>query len=300
MALTAEQHALRAAGIGSSDAVRIMAGRWREVWREKTGRAEPPALDLVPAVQIGVATEALHPRFYSHRTGIACHPAGDRTFVHPDHPFLVAHLDFLTWREPPTEPGAPADTVLEAKFHAGVKSDAELAGRYYWQLQHQMLVAGYRQAVLSVLRPSSYSLLRVDWSEEDGARLLATLQAFWWHVEKDIEPTDGYGGAEAPDVERLKVLNMARHNEFVALSVDLIESRAGADAFRRAEAAIKALMPEHARIAYVPPNGSCPDGVVLTRSRDGKLALKFGHLPRKHRDRAEPWRPDPVSDTTTG
>ncbi len=298
MALTTEQRALRAAGIGSSDAVRIMAGRWREVWREKTGRAEPPALDTVPAVQIGVATEPLHARFYTHRTGIECRPAGDRTFIHPEHEFLVAHLDFLTWRELPSDPGMPADTVLEAKFHAGLKSDEELARRYYWQVLHQMLVAGYRRAVLSVLRPSSYSFLPVDWREDHGETLLSTLRAFWWHVENDFEPVDAYGAVEPPDFERLRVLDMGRHNEFVALSIDLIESRAGAETFRRAEAAIKALMPEHARIAYMPPNGSCPDGVLLTRSRDGKLTLKFGRLPRKHRDRAESWRPELAFDTT--
>ncbi len=301
MALTEEQHALRAARIGSSDAVRIMAGRWREVWCEKTGRAEPPSLDMVPAVQIGVATEALHPRFYSHRTGIECRPAGERSFVHPEHEFLVAHLDFLTWYAIPSDPEVPADTILEAKFHAGLKSDEELAQRYFWQLQHQMFVTGHRRAVLSVLRPSSYSFLPVDWDEDAVAALLTTLQAFWWHVENDVEPGADAFRVEAPDFEQLRVLNMARHNEFVALSMDLIASRAGAETFRRAEAALKALMPEHARIAYVPPDGpSSQGGVVLTRSRDGKLSLKFGALPKKHWDRAERWQPEPASATTDG
>src|SRR5690606_18226623 len=132
MAISAEQRAMRAGRIGSSDAPRIMAGRWHEVWLEKTGRTTPPDLDLVPAVQIGLATDALHPRFYAHRTGLPCRPAGERSYVHPQHDFLVAHPDFLTWSTPPASVDDEPDTVLEAKFHAGPKSDEELLERYYW------------------------------------------------------------------------------------------------------------------------------------------------------------------------
>ncbi|HET8727295.1 MAG TPA: YqaJ viral recombinase family protein [Alphaproteobacteria bacterium] len=297
MAISQEQRSFRAGRIGSSDAVRIMDGRWREVWGEKTGRIEPPDLDFVPAVQIGVATEHLHARFYTNKTGIACCPAGERTYVHPRHDFVVAHLDFLTWEAPHSGPEQPADTVLEAKFHAGFKSDEELAERYYWQLQHQMEVGGFDRAVLSVLRPSGYSFLPVCRSDADAARLLETLRAFWWHVENDVEPLDP-PQAEAPAFDRLRVLDMGGHNEFVSLSGVLVESRSGFTSYREAETALKALMPDEARIAYVPPagadgqGGAACRGVVLTRSRDGRLSLKFGDLPRKYRGRTERWRPD--------
>jgi YqaJ-like viral recombinase domain len=292
MALSDEQRAARAGRLGSSDAVRIMAGRWREVWREKTGRAVPRDLDLVPAVQIGIATEHLHARFYAARTGIACQPADGRTFVHPEHDFLVAHLDFLTWRELPADPAAPADTVLEAKFHAGPKSDEELVAYYWWQLQHQMLVSGYRQSVLSMLRPSSYGFAPVAFEEEGAPRLLETLRAFWWHVEHDVEPEDFDAVEPSPEVERLRVVNMARHNEFVSLSYELVRHRAGVVSYQAAEVALKGLMPEDARVAFVPPAADSGEGIVLTRARDGKLSLRFGDLPRKYRMQAERWRPE--------
>lgn len=300
MALTTEQRALRAGRIGSSDAPHLMAGRWRELWLEKTGRTAPPDLDLVPAVQIGIATEHLHARFYEHRTGIPCLPAGERSFVHPEHDFLVAHPDFLTWAEAPADPlNDPPDTVLEAKFHAGLKSDEELAERYYWQLQHQMLVGGFRRSVLSVLRPGAYAHLQIDRNEADIAVLLETARAFWWHVENDIEPENPFA-VDPPAFDRLKVLNMARHNEFAALSGTLIETRAAFLSFRSAETALKALMPEGARVAYLPPareeggenGGLTRAGVVLTRARDGKLSLRFGDLPKRHRERAEEWGPE--------
>lgn len=293
MAISQEQKALRAGRIGSSDALRIMDGRWREVWLEKTGRAAAPDLEMVPVVQIGVATEHLHARFYAHRTGLPCHPAGERSYVHPDHAFLVAHLDFLTWQSAPADPATPADTVLEAKFHAGFKSDEELAGQYYWQVQHQMLVGGLRHGVLSVLRPSSYSFCAIDRDDADMDRLLETLKAFWWHVENDVEPVDP-SAVPAPDFERLRVLNMAGHNAFTSLSGILVEGRADYQAFREAEAALKALMPAEARIAYVPPD-THSGGVVLSRSRDGRVTIRFGDLPRKYWNKAEPWLPEAVS-----
>jgi len=288
MALSAEQHALRAGRLGSSDAPRLMAGRWREVWEEKTGRVEPRNLDFVAAVQIGIATEPLHARFYSQRTGIGCLPAGDRSYVHPEHDFIVAHLDFLTWREAPAGEDLPPDTILEAKFHGGYKTEEELAEQYYWQLQHQMLVGGFRQSVLSILRPSGYSLVRVERSEAHLATLLETLRAFWWHVENDFEPQDPLA-VEPPDLDGMRVVDMSLHNRFASLAGVLVESRAGMAAFRAAEAELKALMPEDARVAFVPPGAH--DGLTVSRSRDGRLSMKFGAVPKKHRAKSEPWLP---------
>src|SRR5690606_19355570 len=119
----------------------------------------------------------------------------------------------------------------EAKFHAGPKSDEELLERYYWQLQHQMLVTGLARAVLSVLRPSGYSILPVARDEPGIALLLETLQAFWWHVENDLEPQDPFA-VEPPAFERLRVLDMTPHNEFASLGAVLVKTREAFLSFR--------------------------------------------------------------------
>lgn len=284
MAITDAQRALRATKLGSSDAPKLMAGRWPELWRNKTGRSRPPNLDLNPAVQIGVATEALHGRFFQHRTGLPCFPAGERTYEHPTLAFMVAHLDFLTWRDYPTDPERKPDAVLEAKFHGGALSDEELATRHYWQVQHQMAVAGLDEAVLSILRPGAYSFVRVRRDEADIRRLLETAEAFWWHVENDFEPED-MEARPAPDFEAGKALDMTGHNGFAALAAALTEHRDGHRAFREAEAALKALTPERACIAFLPGR----DGLYVARSRDGKLTIKFGDAPRKHQAKARSW-----------
>ncbi|UEM22521.1 YqaJ viral recombinase family protein [Skermanella mucosa] len=294
MALSKDQVEFRARRLGSSDAVRVMAGHWTELWREKTGRAAPPRLDFVPVVQIGIATESLHARFYTYRTGIGAYPAGHRTHVHPDHDHIVANLDFLTWGAPPADPTAAPDTILEAKFHSGFKTDEDLAERYYWQMQHQMMVSGLARCVLSVLRPTGYSFLTVERNEADAALLLETIQAFWWHVENDLEPADPLP-VEAPDFDDMGVLDMSMHNRFVAVGDVLVSNHDGVQAYRAAEAELKALMPEQAKVAYV-PSAADARGIVISRSRDGRLSIRIGELPRKYRARARTWLPDHAPD----
>ncbi|WP_207479747.1 YqaJ viral recombinase family protein [Arenibaculum pallidiluteum] len=290
MAISAAQRRLRADKIGSSDARRIMDGRWKELWREKTGRAEPPCLDFVPAVQIGVATEPLHARFFTRATGIGCYPADAETYVHPRYDFLVAHLDFLTWRDPVGPFTDAPDTVLEAKFCGGPQLDEELAETYFWQLQHQMMVSGLGRSVLSILRPSGYSWIEVPFDEAQANALLETELAFWWHVEQDEEPGDPLP-VEAPPVEAARILDMTFHNEFADHAVTLMANRKGVQAYKEAEAELKALMPPEARIAYVPPAAG-EAGLYLLRARDGRVSLRFGGLPRRYAGRSQVWGPD--------
>ncbi|WP_448204803.1 YqaJ viral recombinase family protein [Azospirillum sp. sgz302134] len=286
MAISDAQRAARAGRIGSSDATRIMAGDWLALWREKTGRADPANLDLVAAVQIGIATEHLHPRFVEKATGVRCVPA-EETWVHPERDWMLAHPDFLTWEDGERET-AP-DTIVEAKFTGSFQSDAELAQRYHWQLQHQLTVLGLDRGLLSILRPNGHAIVRVRRVEADCDHLLETLSAFWWHVANDVEPTDPLP-FDGPAYETRRVVDMARHNRFVSLAAVLVEQRSAALAVKEAEVALKALMPADARIAFFA--GEEPGrGLYVARDREGRLSLRYGAPPRRALDSAEPWTP---------
>jgi len=300
MAITERQRQERGRRIGSSDATRIMAGDWQRLWREKTGRAAPPDLDMVAAVQIGIATEPLHARFWQHHTGIPILPGSDRTRVHPRHDWMICHPDFLTWRQPPSDPFLPPDTVLEAKFTGTQASDAELAERYFWQVQHQLMVLGLAQGILSILRPGGWSWVEIPAMPRRQALLFRTLAAFWWHVENDCPPEDPFPIAP-PDLDRLPVLDMGRHNAFAAQAATLLRTRGGMQEFRDAEKALKALMPEQARLAFIDRaggvDGAADGALYLARSRDGRLSLHFGPPPRQHAARARPWALAGAADT---
>lgn len=294
MAISDAQRALRAGRIGSSDATRIMAGDWVTLWREKTGRTDAANLDYVAAVQIGIATEPLHPRFVERATGRPC-VAADQTYVHPTHDWMVAHPDFLTWGGGNGLAGADApylgtpDVVVEAKFTGGFQSDADLAHRYHWQLQHQLAVMGLRLGLLSILRPTGHSLVRVERVDGDIDRLVETLSAFWWHVVNDVEPSDPLP-LDAPRYETRRVVDMARHNRFASLASLLMEQRGAALAVKEAEQALKELMPDDARVAFV-AGGEPGRGVWLSRDREGRLSLRYGQPPRRALQDAEDWAP---------
>ncbi|PWC39228.1 YqaJ viral recombinase family protein [Azospirillum sp. TSO35-2] len=285
MAITQAQREWRAGRIGSSDATRVMAGDWLALWREKTGRSEPEDLDLVAAVQIGIATEHLHPRFVTHATGLPCVEAPD-TYRHAEHDWMVAHPDFLTR----SEADGAFDTIVEAKFNSGFQSDADLARRYHWQLQHQLAVVGLDRALLSILRPTGHALVTVERRPDEVERLVETLEAFWWHVVNDIEPSDPLP-IDGPSYESGRVFDMGRHNRFRTLADQLVARRATALEVKEGEAALKALMPDDARVAFVETDGQPGGGLYLTRDRDGRLSLRYGAPPRRALADAQAWAP---------
>lgn len=281
MTISNEQRALRAGCVGSSDAVRIMAGEWPALWREKTGRAEPAELDFVAAVQIGIATEHLHPRFVTRATGLSC-VAAKVTAAHPDFDWMVAHPDFFAWEGEATE--GPPDLIVEAKFSSGFQTNAALVERYWWQLQHQFLVTGMERGLLSILRPTGHEVEWIERSASDAGRLLDTLQAFWWYVTNDVEPS-GQPAVDAPRREEFRVVDMGRHDRFAALAATLAGQRHTVRTVREVETALKALMPDDARIAFA-------NGVYVSRDREGRLSLRYGLPSRRALDGAEVWKPD--------
>src|ERR1700694_3739303 len=131
--------------VGGSDA-RIIMGKDEKgllrLWREKRG--EVAALDLsgVLIVQLGLVTEDLNRRWYELNSG---HQIADvqRHAIHRTMPWMAATLDGLV-----KETGA----VFEAKFMLPWSFSEEAAAeKHMAQLQHNMLVAGTKKSVLSII-----------------------------------------------------------------------------------------------------------------------------------------------------
>lgn len=291
MALTEEQRHARRGRIGASDARRIMAGEWLEVWQEKTGRRAEPDLSDNMLVQIGIATEPLHARLYAARTGIQVVPAAGKTFVHQSFGWACCHPDFLTWSESHFD-YPEWDTLLEAKFNGGFQTLEEVAEYNYWQLAHQMWVTERQRAVLSLLQPrkDGYSFLVLERDEERIDQLVRTLQQFMWHIETDTQPGGQGPFQEPPTLERMRVLDMSANNHFCSMAHIILDNRAAVDASKAAESAIKADMPLDANIAYLPPGGG-KAGLYLSKDKTGKISLRIGDIPPKHRKLSEVWMP---------
>jgi predicted phage-related endonuclease len=139
------RHADRNQFIGGSDA-RIIMGKdekaLHRLWREKRGEETPPDLSAVLIVQLGLATEDLNRRWYELNSG---HKVSDiqRRAIHCTIPWMAATLDGLV-----KETGA----VFEAKFMLPWSFSEEAAAeKHMAQLQHNMLVAGTKKSVLSII-----------------------------------------------------------------------------------------------------------------------------------------------------
>jgi predicted phage-related endonuclease len=131
--------------IGGSDA-RVIMGKDEKalmrLWREKRGEAAALDLSGVLIVQLGLVTEDLNRHWYELNSG---HRISDiqRHAIHRTIPWMAATLDGLV-----KETGA----VFEAKFMLPWSFSEEAAAeKHMAQLQHNMLVAGTKKSVLSII-----------------------------------------------------------------------------------------------------------------------------------------------------
>jgi predicted phage-related endonuclease len=239
MSLTPEQIIRRKKGIGGSDAARIWRGDWTELWAEKTSRAKPKDLSAVLAVQMGSFTEAFNATWYELQTDEKIDRSRiEETFVHPAYDWMLCHPDGLIVR-----PSGPP-VLWEAK-HTGVWDQPEaVLETYFCQVQHNMMVVGADEAVLSVFYGNA---MWRKWTIAGDAgfqgALMAREEAFWDHVLNDTNP----GGSPAlpiPTVRpaELATIDMSGSNAWAVHAADWLGSHVAAKLNADAAKALKELV----------------------------------------------------------
>ena len=255
---SAAWHAERAKGIGGSDAGKIMSGEWLDLWREKTGRAEPENLLDNLAVCMGSWTEALNRYWFAKVTGIEVVEV-TAAKVHRLHPFMRANLD-----------GRAHDGfVFEAKHVNAFTKDEELVSRYYAQCQHLMAVTEATGCYLSAFFGSA------KWAYFDVARddafiteLIERERAFWSYVEQDVAPpsTDAAAPVEI-QFDQMREVDLSSSNAWRSFALDWMQNRAAAKTFEVATKELKAMVGPDVRLAF----GA---GIQIARSKAGALSIK--------------------------
>lgn len=136
---TEEWHALRAAGIGSSDAGAILHcsphSTPNDIWRAKTGeRVDKPW--LAPYAQFGTFFEPYLRRHLEQEFGSTIIPGDELgTLRWNKWPIAQANID-----------GLDADTGVIEELKTTSKEWSELRADYHAQVQHQMMVTGATEA----------------------------------------------------------------------------------------------------------------------------------------------------------
>lgn len=263
MALTAEQLKERLTRIGGSDAKRIVAGDWRNLWLEKTSRAEPEDLSWVLPVQIGIVTEPVNLAFFEHATGHSVFGQGE-VYVHPDHPFIACTIDGLTLigRTP---------AIVQCKHVNAFAKIDEVEQNYYPQVSHEMLVTGASQAFLSVFVGTlKHEIVEIHRDRAYVARLLEMESEFWSYVETDTPPPILHQEEELAipvKPSEWKTVDFAGSNSWASAAADWLENKDQASKFDKASNNIKKLILADVGIAF----GA---GIIAKRSKNGAITIR--------------------------
>ena len=169
----------RPTGIGGTDAIRIVEGKWKELWLEKIGETQRADLSDILPVQLGIFTEKFNRQWYQKVTGERV-VSLDKIWKHPQIDFIYGSLDGIT-----------NGKVWEGKHTNPFGSEGKILDKYYPQLQHYMLVTGLSEAILSVIIGNmNYKIFKVKKDEEFIQHLLKAETLFWNFVTTRMVPPD--------------------------------------------------------------------------------------------------------------
>lgn len=198
----------RTQGIGGSD-VSIIAGinpfkSVYQLWREKTGQAEPEQTDSEYAY-FGTLLEPIVRKEFTVRTGIKVR-AKHAILQSEAHPFMLADLDGVI-----NDKGELA--IFEAKTASAYKQEVWEEGipaAYMLQIQHYMAVTGAKKTYIAALVGGNHFYCHeIARDEEMIGKIIAMEQYFWENnVVKGIEPIpDGSDATTAYFNEKFAVSN---------------------------------------------------------------------------------------------
>ena len=250
----------RVEGIGGSDANIILSGdaeRIRQLWLEKRGEAEPVDLSGNLAVMLGCWTEAFNRAWYEKITGQRITSTG-KSFDCPKHQWRRCTVDGLV---------EESGLVFEAKHtNAFAKAD-EVLERYMPQLQHNMAVTGYQQAVLSVIFGNhKYEMFEIaaDWLYQ--LELIEAEERFWDCVLSGEEPV----AVEPPPPPRpiaTREICLEGNNAWASAADDWLKHREAAKIHSSACSSIKSLIEEDVSRAF-------GHGIEAKRSKSGAITIR--------------------------
>jgi len=256
--------------IGGSDA-RIVLGKDEKallrLWREKRGEEAPLDLSGELVVQLGVVTESLNRRWFELNSGYRVSDI-QRHAVHRTLPWMAATFDGVV-----KETGA----VFEAKFMLPWSFSEEAAAeKHMAQLQHNMLVAGTKKSVLSIITGGGKWIeLSIEADPIYQTILIAAEKAFWRAVKTGETPALFDCEPPKPRIEAVRVIDMNASNAWAEFASLFCATRQPHAEHERAKSELRALMPEDAKEAI-------GHGIRAKRSKSGAisfdlLAMEAGH-----------------------
>jgi putative phage-type endonuclease len=196
---SAEWHAARRSGIGSSDAP-ILTGDapWGDVltlYAQKTGIIDPPDIKSAPMAW-GLKLEATVADWFTETTGKKVRRA-NQLRRHPDHSWMLASLDRVVVGERMV---CEIKTARFANDEWGESGTAEIPAHYLVQVQHQIAVGGFEGAYVAVLFAGSDPRLYVVPRDEALIEALIELEAEFMDCVRTGTPPEAIIRKQRPAV----------------------------------------------------------------------------------------------------
>ena len=225
MKFTPEQQAERRKGIGASEAAAALGVcPWKsrfQLWAEKTGKADPPDLDAVEAVEWGDILEAVICETFAKRTGRRVHHnEGQAMEHHSKHDFMFATPDATQMDKSPR----PEIGVLQIKTTSLWRGDAwaeDARLPYRVQVQHEMACTGRKWGTLVCLIGGQKM---VHFDQERNQKFIDAMieeEAKFWELVTSDTPPEPDGSAATTEV--LRRLYPLDDGEIIALPAESAE-----------------------------------------------------------------------------
>ena len=228
------------------------------LWLELTGQREPDDLSGVCIVQMGSYLEPFICDWFTKETGHSI-TRRNEWIVSGEHPWRACEIDGYVDAE---------SAVMDAKFTAGREDPDEHFARYLPQLTHNATVCCVERAGLVVL--TGYGSMRhrfVDIDPFYAAELLEREREFADCVASKTAPP-GWEPVAAPVApSEWKEYDLTGNNEWASHAADWTANKKAADAFKKAEKAIKELVPADAGSAK-------GHGIIVKRDKANRLGIK--------------------------
>lgn len=258
--LSGPQKEARNEGIGGSDANIILSGdteRINRLWEEKRRVRKAEDLSVSLPVMLGCWTEAFNRQWFEKQTGEAVSGVGQVLMCHL-HDWRRCTLDGLV---------VARGAVWEAKHTSAFAKEDDVLARYMPQLQHNMAVAGFDRALLSVIFGNhKWTLFEVaaDWLYQE--ELLVAESQFWNCVVNGMRPTPA-DPPRAPKPVGVREVCLEGSNVWGSAADDWRRNREASQRFAAATATLKSLVEDDVARAY-------GNGVEVKRSKAGALSVR--------------------------
>lgn len=171
--------------IGGSDIAAIMGqSRWKtpyRLWAEKTGKIES-LIKNNEAVEMGTRLEQFVADLFTEKTNRTVRKA-PKVYVHPEYPFLVAHVDRLITN---------SNELLECKTCSAYKLEEwenKIPKEYVLQVIWYLGITGRKKGwIACLIGGQKFDYKPIEFDEELFNMMVEKAVKFWEMVQKQIPP----------------------------------------------------------------------------------------------------------------